>query len=235
MIVLTSWDDGYPSDLRIANLLSKFGLKGTFFLPLNNIEGRAVLTSSQIKLIASNFEIGGHTLDHVYLNSLSHENLKRQVIQCRLKLMDLISNPVHGFCYPGGKVTPAAEMAVREAGFTYARTIVNLNYDIYSDQYRMPTTIQFFPHSKTAYLSNYLRYGFYKTRISALKQIFSANSFQERLRALADDCLTKGKVFHIWGHSWEIDEYHLWEELESFFSYLASLPHEAKNLNEIIA
>ena len=234
MIVLTSWDDGHPSDLRMANLLSRYGLKGTFFVPLKNNEGHPVLTESQLKSLATTFEVGGHTLDHVYLNSLSHENAKRQVIQCRSRLMDIISKPVDGFCYPGGQVTAVSEMAVKEAGFRYARTIVNFNYDLILDPYRLPTTIQFFPHSRAVYLSNYFRHGFYKSRMSGLIKTFSHNSFQGRLRALANDCLANGKVFHIWGHSWELDEFNLWGELESFFSYLTSLPHEAKDINEII-
>lgn len=32
MIITTSWDDGYPADLRIAEMLSKRGLCGTLKL-----------------------------------------------------------------------------------------------------------------------------------------------------------------------------------------------------------
>ena len=30
----------------------------------------------------------------------------------------------------------------------------------------------------------------------------------------------KDGVFHIFGHSWEIEKYNLWNELESFFKYI---------------
>jgi len=28
-----------------------------------------------------------------------------------------------------------------------------------------------------------------------------------------------GGVFHIWGHSWEIEKYKMWDELELFFKF----------------
>ena len=33
-IVTTSWDDGHPLDVRLAELLSSYGVPGTFYLPL---------------------------------------------------------------------------------------------------------------------------------------------------------------------------------------------------------
>jgi len=43
MIVFTSCDDGYPADMKIADLLDRHGLKGTFFVCIENSEGRPVL------------------------------------------------------------------------------------------------------------------------------------------------------------------------------------------------
>jgi peptidoglycan-N-acetylglucosamine deacetylase len=154
MLILTSWDDGHPSDMRLAEMLSRFGLKGTFFVPLNNSEGRPVLSPAQIRLLARDFEIGGHTVDHIYLDRLGKTEVHRQVVECRQRLEDITSKPVQGFCYPGGHVTGAALSAVKAAGFRYARTIENLRFDVGSDRYRIPTTIQFFPHPKHVYCSN---------------------------------------------------------------------------------
>lgn len=232
MLILTSWDDGHPSDIRLAELLSRFGLKGTFFLPLKNSEGRPVLSPEQIRHVARDFEIGGHTLDHIYLDRLGETEVHRQVVECRQRLEDITSKPVQGFCYPGGHVTEAALSAVKSAGFKYARTIENLRFDAGSDIYRMPTTIQFFPHPKYVYCSNYLRYGAYSARWPAFRSVLNARGFHERLRSLATECAHSGGVFHLWGHSWELDEFELWDELESFFSFLTSLPHEVGSLND---
>lgn len=32
----------------------------------------------------------------------------------------------------------------------------------------------------------------------------------------------KEEVFHLWGHSWEIEKYGMWEELEKFLEYVSS-------------
>ena len=34
----------------------------------------------------------------------------------------------------------------------------------------------------------------------------------------------KGGCFHIWGHSWEIEQYELWEKLELVFQRISNLP-----------
>ena len=232
MLILTSWDDGHPSDIRLAELLSCYGLNGTFFVPLKNSEGRPVLSPENIRLIAQKFEIGGHTLDHIYLDRISEAEAGYQVLECRQRLEDITAMPVHGFCYPGGRITEAALSAVKSTGFKYARTVENLRLDVGNDNYRMPTTVQFFPHSSRVYCSNYLRYGAYSARWPAFRALLKAHCFQDRLRSLAEECLRSGGVFHLWGHSWELDEFGLWDVLESFLAYLTSLPHEVGSLSD---
>ena len=43
-------------------------------------------------------------------------------------------------------------------------------------------------------------------------------------KAMFDCVVKKGGVFHIWGHSWEIDERHDWERLENVFRYISANP-----------
>jgi hypothetical protein len=38
--------------------------------------------------------------------------------------------------------------------------------------------------------------------------------------AAFDRALKEGGVFHLWGHSWEIEKYGLWEKLERFFAHV---------------
>ena len=51
LVVTTSWDDGYPADLRVAELLAKHGVAGTFYVPNRNLEGRPVLSEQEIRRI----------------------------------------------------------------------------------------------------------------------------------------------------------------------------------------
>jgi len=57
IIVTTSWDDGHKFDIRLAKLLDKYGLKGTFYIT-KNFQGR--LSKEEIKSISKNHEIGAH-------------------------------------------------------------------------------------------------------------------------------------------------------------------------------
>ena len=34
-----------------------------------------------------------------------------------------------------------------------------------------------------------------------------------------------GGVWHIWGHSWEIEKYNMWKDLEAVFQYVANRPN----------
>ena len=60
-IVTTSWDDGDPQDLRVAELLDSRGLKGTFYVPIIGYDGRRILEPAELRSLASGgFEIGAH-------------------------------------------------------------------------------------------------------------------------------------------------------------------------------
>jgi hypothetical protein len=39
-----------------------------------------------------------------------------------------------------------------------------------------------------------------------------------------DQVLTSGGIFHLWGHSWEIEQNSDWERLERVLSYIANRP-----------
>ena len=67
--VTTSWDDGHPLDLRVAELLAKSGLTGTFYVPRSS--QKPVMNRSQIRELSNSFEIGAHTLEHVMIDRLS--------------------------------------------------------------------------------------------------------------------------------------------------------------------
>src|SRR3989304_6864863 len=57
-IFTTSWDDGHPLDTRIAELLSRHGFQGTFYMPLSNREGLPVMPPGEMRRLGQEFEIG---------------------------------------------------------------------------------------------------------------------------------------------------------------------------------
>lgn len=223
MILLSSWDDGHPADLRVAELMDKNGLNGTFFVPIRNCEGLPVLSSGALRELGQRFEIGGHTIDHVYLNQVTEAEVNRQVSEGKRGLEEILGSNVNGFCYPGGCVTSSVIASVRRAGFTYGRTIENLRFDTMDDPFKMPTTMQFYPHTKFTYISNYCRYGHYVRRFAAMKIAVKSSDYLCRLRELALECARCDGVFHFWGHSWEIEELSAWYNLDEFLAFVSSL------------
>jgi peptidoglycan/xylan/chitin deacetylase (PgdA/CDA1 family) len=114
--VTFSVDDGHPSDLRTADLLRKYDLKATFYVPAQNAE-RPVMAHYQVRDLARSFELGAHTRNHLRLTGLPEEKAKAEVLEGKMWLEDLIGSPVTSFCYPGGKFNSRIVDIVEQAGF----------------------------------------------------------------------------------------------------------------------
>lgn len=233
LIFTSSWDDGHPLDSRVADLLSSEGLRGTFFVPIRNSEGRPVLRAAELRSIAGGHEIGSHTLDHIYLTTLPPAQREQQIVRGKKGLEDLLGAPVDGFCYPGGAYDSRVKKLVIRAGFSYARTIENLRTDCGDSRFELPTTMQFYPHSRAVLMRNYLRHARYARRIGALLVSIRASSWTDRLRGLLEIAAMRGGVCHVWGHSWEIEELGLWDELRAFFRLVASLQATSKVVKDV--
>src|SRR5437016_2462370 len=100
--VSISVDDGHPTDLRTRDLLQKYGLQATFYIPARNAE-REVLPPAVVRQLSTGFEIGAHTFNHVALKHLPAEKAWLEIKQGKDWLEDVLGRPVHSFCYPRGK------------------------------------------------------------------------------------------------------------------------------------
>ena len=222
LIVTTSWDDGHPSDLRVAELLKKHGLSGTFYVPCRNSEGRPVLNDSEITSLAQGFEIGGHTQDHVCLTELDPLKAAEQIIFNKHRLEDLLGHEVTGFAYVRGRYNRVVRDLVDMAGFKYARTVKNLTSGTGIDRLLVPTTTQFFPHTPVTYLRNFASGGPSRERATLLVAMLQGG-LVERCSMAAAASARSGGYFHLWGHSWELDEFDLWDDLDRFLGHLSRL------------
>lgn len=220
----------------MAELLCKHNLHGTFYVPIYNREGYPVLNRHQLREIGGQFEIGSHTLDHCYLNSVAREEARRQITAGKTRLEELIEQPVAGFCYPGGKFTLDHVAAVKSAGFHYARTTANLRFDLSHCRFRMPTTIQFYPHARAVYLRNFVRAGHWDRRAQGLLLALRSENWISRIYSLFNYSCEQNSTFHIWAHSYEIDMLSAWHELDRFFAHVASrIPVENRLSNQQLA
>jgi peptidoglycan/xylan/chitin deacetylase (PgdA/CDA1 family) len=219
----TSWDDGHPLDLRVAELLARHGCSGTFYVPRTNREGRPVLAAGELRTLGARFEIGGHTLDHVRLTCIPAAERDRQLRDGKRFIEDELGRAITGFCYPGGRHDRAVRRAVRAAGFGYARTVTNLSIDPPRDRFQVATTLQLFPHPRTTYLTNFSRRGDWRSRAHPLAICLGHDALDDCLEALLRFAAERGGVFHLWGHSWELDAHDLWGVLDRVLRVAARL------------
>ena len=223
LLVTTSWDDGHPSDLRLADLLDKHGLKGTFYVPRNNREGRAVMSHTEIASLARRFEIGGHTQDHISLTDLNPNAAFEQIQSNKHWLQDVLGADVRGFAYVRGRHNRVVRNLVEKAGYHYARTVKNLMSKPGFGRMEVPTTMQFFDHAPGAYVRNYVSGGPTLSRLAILGTALGVAPLAARVARTAEACASQGGYFHLWGHSWELDEHDLWRELDVLLGSLGAL------------
>jgi hypothetical protein len=219
LIITTSWDDGHALDLRLAELLDKYSIKGTFYVPINNGE-RSVMQPSELDLLSRNFEIGGHTVNHIYLDTLNEEAARYEVVECKTMLEDRLGRTVDAFCYPGGKYSQRDIRLVNEAGFLFGRT-TKLLHTSSPHSKLMDTTVQAFHHSSVTLTKHCLKAGFVLPIVQQLFFYKGNKNFPLLAEVLMNGILRKGGVFHLWGHSWEIEAFGLWKDLELLLKTLA--------------
>ena len=217
--ITTSWDDGHPSDERLAQLLEKYGLKGTFYIPQVN-PGHRVMKENEIAALSRNFEIGGHTLNHINLKKASPHQVRNEVQGSYDWLHSLTAEEPVSFCPPFGQYSAANLSIIYETGFRVVRTTQLLSTSARPGL--LHTTLQMYPHSGLTYFKHLMKHG----RMTNLGT-WSRSNFTGDIFRLLDHYLEfimlHGGCLHLWGHSWEIDNHNDWNRLENIFSRISRL------------
>jgi len=236
IIVTTSWDDGHQLDLRLLALLNKYKLKGTFYIPqkINYLIAKnkpfTQLNQEQIQEISRFQEVAAHTLNHVYLCQIPLIEAEKEIKGSKEWLEDIIGQPVKMFSYPRGVFNDEIVDMVSKSGFLGARTTQPFSIDL-KDRFLMGTTLQVYPH----FLNNQEWSIFFRTKLAGRRfflnlkgvlglglPINSFFSWSHLAENLFNHTRKKGGIWHLWGHSWEIERYHLWDDLEEIFEYLSN-------------
>lgn len=215
-----SVDDGHPTDFKSAELLSKYGLKATFYIPKMNPE-REVMEESEIKIIGNSFEIGGHTYGHKPLLGISESEIKREILDGKTWIEQLQGKEVNAFCYPRGKFNPIVIRALKDAGFKGARTCMyNLN-DFPKDPFCWGVSTHAYSHSKTIQI----RHAILEKNFKGLFNFFLIQKGEvdwvDQFKFAVEYVERNGGIAHLYFHSWEIDKLNEWKRLEDLFRYLS--------------
>jgi peptidoglycan/xylan/chitin deacetylase (PgdA/CDA1 family) len=207
MMVEISIDDGAKADMRVAKILDKYGLHGTFYIPIKKTE----LNLSEIKELAENHEIGGHTMTHPSdLKSLTWQELNYEITGCKSMLESIVGKgKITKFCYPRGRYNAEVIEAVKEAGFDYARTTKVGNYVLPVNLMEVHTSVHMYPRAE-----------------------YEGRDIVDTAKYLLDCALASENMgyFHLWLHSWELDKLGLWGKFEECLDLLNEYEFYQENL-----
>lgn len=219
-VVTTSWDDGDSADLKLAELLRSKGIQGTFYIPIKF--RKKPLGHAELRALASiGFEIGAHGWSHKHLWRLQIQEVNQEVRPCKDVLEDILGKRVEMFCYPNGRYDRNTIRALQEAGYKGARTVRMLARQRTRNPFQMPTTLQAFPHAPFTYLKNVARAHSLESLQSCFVQMPCLGNWVELGKSLFDAVLEDGGVWHLYGHSWEIESLGLWDDLRELLDYVS--------------
>lgn len=205
-----SVDDGHPLDIKIAEILEEKNIEAIFYIAIKNREGRPNLSKKDIVSLSKHFEIGGHAFNHVDLTKIPPKEAEKEIIVGKKALEDVLGRRIYSFCPPKGRYNKEVLKMVRKAGFTDCRTgrIVYFGKSDRSNFLWHPN-LHLYPHRLTTDLIHCLKH-------------FDYYSFRKRVRylnrkhlELVEEFRKAKKHFHLWLHSWEVEERGLWPFLES--------------------
>lgn len=232
--ITTSWDDGHPLDLKLAGLLAKHNMKGTFYVPTRHSEWPLMKSSQIVELDRMGMEIGSHTVNHAVLPELSEADARRELVESRKTLEDLLGKPVPAFCFPKGRFNARTCALARESGYELARTTVGFRTEADFDPACMPVSVQFVPHTRRIHVRHALKEGNAKGLLNWFRNCKLVTGLDALSAMMMNQAVAGCGVFHLWGHSWEVDQLDLWDQLEDVLKAASSMRLEARTNSQVI-
>lgn len=201
--VTLSYDDGCYDDLRLMELMDKYGLKGTFNVSsaLYRPEGTPVeggwprLTRSEALegYKAHGVEVAVHGLAHRDFTRLTGAELNYEIAADKANLEDEYGFVVRGAAYPYGSFNDEAVDALRKNGIKYCRTVwTRDDFAMPEDWLRLRSTC----HHNHPKLMEY------------------ANKF-------LDEKSDNPIMLYVWGHTPEFRNNNNWHVIEDFMKLMA--------------
>lgn len=202
-----SYDDGVEQDIKLIDIMNKYGLKGTFNLnsglyandgtvyPKGQIHRR--MTEKQIveTFLYSGQEVAVHSLTHPFLEQLPVHMVISEVIKDRENIERQFGTIVRGMAYPYGTMNDNVIEALKCCGIVYSRTVISTNdFRIPNDWMRLTATC----HHNSPELLNL------------------AKKFVE------DKIIKTPYLFYLWGHSYEFEANNNWNVIEDFAKYIGN-------------
>jgi len=133
--VCITFDDGCETDLIAgAPVLRESGFNATFYLTAGFLGTPGYLNASQVcDLDSQGFEIGCHSMTHPYLADLTEPELKREIVDAKVQIEQIVGHAIEHFSCPGGRYDQRTLEVARRAGFA---TVANSQFHANSSRTR---------------------------------------------------------------------------------------------------
>ena len=201
-----SYDDGVEQDVRLIEILQKYGLKGTFNLnsALYAPEG-TVYESGRVhrrmteKAVSELYkqdgiEVAVHGATHPWLEQLPQNMVTKDLMEDRQNLERQFGCIVRGMAYPYGTYSDQVVESMKTVGIVYSRTVQSTHdFLMPTDWMRLPATC----HHNDPELMN------------LADRFIEGNSHG------------RPWMFYVWGHSYEFEARDNWDVMERFAAKMA--------------
>ena len=86
----------------------------------------------------------------------------------------------------------------------------------------MPVSFQFYPHTTATHIRHTLKEANMKGIVNWIKSLKMETDLSKLSDVIFNHILQHGGIFHVWGHSWEIERFSLWNSLEKMLNHIAN-------------
>ena len=198
-----SYDDGVEQDIKLLEILNRYGIKAAFNLNSGIQTGASRFVKGEITVkrlnisvlpeIYKGHEIAVHTLTHPRLETHDEETVINEIGQDKINLERIFNTKIHGMAYPFGTYNDDVVKLVKKSGLSYARGVKSTyGFDIPDDLLTYQPTIHHNDPSLMKYAEDFIN--------------------------LKPD---KPQVFYVWGHSYEFEVDNNWKVIEDFCSLIS--------------
>lgn len=204
-----SYDDGVEQDIRLIDIMKRYGLKGTFNLNSGlykdcgtvyepgTIHRRMSRDEVSALYVKNGMEVAVHGLTHPFLEELPVNICLEEVVKDRENLEKQFDVIVRGMAYPYGTYSDQVIEILKQVGIVYARTVISSgNFRIPTDWFQLEATC----HHKDPHL------------------------MELAVQFVEDEAVKQGKplLFYLWGHSYEFESDDNWNVIEEFAEYMGN-------------
>ena len=205
-LVTFSFDDGNTDDIRLVEILNRYGLKATFNLcsglPDSSqywiYEGKKEvrhINFCESKKLYDGHEIASHTVCHPHLEELTEVEIRNEIELDCIYLNAFFGCNISGMALPFGTYNETVLKTVKDLGLHYCRTVSDTySFDLPEKLPLLDPTCHFLSERMPELIDRFAEYD-------------------------GEDY----NLFYIWGHSYELVIEKDWSNFEKTCSEIASL------------